>query len=327
MSNETKCPICQNASCTVVSTKGEDSTGFDCEICGKFEIGRTVFSGPLDPEKNTLSPVQRAALSHRLRTASSAGTVPLITTDWYQHFISDPSLPSPAVQAANIIRYVGDEVMRTGKDIRSLPPAFHVIVGSPNRDFAVNLANELIRGEILRGRDGNTLNSRDITSANLTLAGWERYEAEKRGKFAGKSGFIAMKFGDDTLDPLVKNVIKPAIKTGLAYDLVDMRDIAQAGIIDNIMRVQIRDAAFVIVDLSHDNYGAYWEAGYAEGLGKPVIYICEESKFKTAQTHFDTNHCTTVLWSMDDDGKRFGDELIATLRRSLNLFPGSREQT
>ncbi len=36
---------------------------------------------------------------------------------------------------------------------------------------------------------------------------------------------------------------------------------------------------------------------------------------------------TTVLWSMDDDGKRFGDELVATLRRSLNLFPDSREQT
>ena len=38
----------------------------------------------------------------------------------------------------------------------------------------------------------------------------------------------------------------------------------------------VRDAAFVISDLTHDNSGAYWEAGYAEGLGKPVIYICEE---------------------------------------------------
>ena len=45
------------------------------------------------------------------------------------------------------------------------------------------------------------------------------------------------------------------------------------------MRERIRDAAFVLVDLTHDNPGAYWEGGYAEGLGKPVIYICEASKF------------------------------------------------
>jgi len=35
------------------------------------------------------------------------------------------------------------------------------------------------------------------------------------------------------------------------------------------------------------NPGAYWEAGYAEGLGKPVIYTCEEAKFVEA-SHFDT---------------------------------------
>ena len=89
------------------------------------------------------------------------------------------------------------------------------------------------------------------------------------------------------------------------------------------MRAQIRDSAFVIVDLTHDNSGAYWEAGYAEGLGKPVIYICERQKFEAAQTHFDTNHCTTVMWSADNPDK-FATDLVATLRRSLNLFPHSR---
>ena len=62
------------------------------------------------------------------------------------------------------------------------------------------------------------------------------------------------------------------------------------------MRVKIRDAKFVIADLTHDNNGAYWEAGYAEGLGKPVVYICEKTKFedKNNGTHFDVNHCTTL---------------------------------
>ena len=44
-------------------------------------------------------------------------------------------------------------------------------------------------------------------------------------------------------------------------------------------------------NLSDDNNGAYWEAGYAEGLGIPVIYICEESKFdnKSKTTHLLSN--------------------------------------
>lgn len=97
---------------------------------------------------------------------------------------------------------------------------------------------------------------------------------------------------------------------------IDLRDVPQAGIIDDIMRVKIRDAKFVIADLTHENRGSYWEAGYAEGLGKPVIYICESGKFEDHSTHFDVNHCTTVPWSTDKPGE-FCDKLIATLRNSL----------
>jgi nucleoside 2-deoxyribosyltransferase len=32
--------------------------------------------------------------------------------------------------------------------------------------------------------------------------------------------------------------------------------------------------------LTNSNNRAYFEAGFAEGLGKPVIYICEEETYK-----------------------------------------------
>ena len=127
-----------------------------------------------------------------------------------------------------------------------------------------------------------------------------------------------MQFGDSELEDLVQNVVKPAVKDPVGYDLVDTRDVAQAGAIDNIMRIRIRDSAFVIADLTHDNRGAYWEAGYVEGLGKPVIYICEKGKFDKEKPHFDTNHCTTILWSKDEDDY-FREQMIATLRQSLDL--------
>ena len=229
---------------------------------------------------------------------------------------------SPAVQAMNLIRYIGDRVSVSGEPIDSLlcDPK---IIDSPSKEFFIEIVEELDEQGILRMEKPVLTQQEGVIyycNVTLSLDGWERYEAEKRGEFAGNYGFIAMKFNDPDLDAFVRDVVKPTVKEGIGYNLVDMRDVSQAGVIDNIMRVQIRDAAFVIADLTHDNFGAYWEAGYAEGLGKPVIYICEQKKFdEEKSTHFDTNHCTTVPWSRDND-ENFKKELIATIRRSLNVF-------
>ena len=222
---------------------------------------------------------------------------------------------SPAVLAMKIIRYIGDQVSESGKPIRQLGGIARV-VEAPGNEWAGGLIEELIgKGLVKAGNVVRTFDGVTFMNVNLTLEGWESYEREKRGSFSGDYGFLAMQFDDPELDTFVEEVVKPAVKdTG--YRLVHMRDAGRAGVIDNIMRIQIRDAAFVISDLTHDNSGAYWESGYAEGLGKPVIYICEKAKFKERATHFDTNHCTTVLWCRSDD-EGFRKELIATLRRSL----------
>ena len=218
---------------------------------------------------------------------------------------------NPAQQAMDLIRKIGDDVSQSGQPIRQ--------ISVPARDnFRTQLIDELVEHGIIKIT--NVAKSFKVTqflNVNLTLEGWERYEQEKRGDFQSNYGFIAMQFNDPVLDVFVENTVKPFVKEDTGYNLVDMRDVATAGLIDNIMRVRIRDAAFVIADLTHDNRGAYWEAGYAEGLGKPVIYICERAKFKKDGSHFDTNHCTTVRWSKEEPEK-FRRELLATLRRSLD---------
>ncbi len=229
---------------------------------------------------------------------------------------------NPAVQMMNLIRYIGDLVAESGRPIdQILATDIQSAIGAPSEEFAEQLIDELHEMGVIRMADPMRTSQYTVfRNVNLTLKGWEQYEAEKRGEFEGNYGFIAMQFGDTDLDAFVREVVKPAVKDGIGYDLVDMRDVGRAGIIDNIMRVQIRDSAFVIADLTHDNNGAYWEAGYAEGLGKPVIYICEKTKFDNEKSHFDTNHCTTVPWSKND-AEDFKQELIATIRRSLNTSP------
>jgi nucleoside 2-deoxyribosyltransferase len=126
---------------------------------------------------------------------------------------------------------------------------------------------------------------------------------------------MAMKFGDKILNDIVDNYYKPAVgKTG--FSLFRLEDQPKAGLIDDRIRVEIRTSSFLISDLTHDNPGAYWEAGFAEGLGKPVIYTCEKGKFQKDKTHFDTNHHLTVVW--DKDNPQEGANLLkSTIRATL----------
>lgn len=318
----TSCPVCAGADGNNLRNQsvGADRTDFDCTACGQFGVVGSLLAGTT---LEKLTPLQRAALSHRVRSAfQEQGKPPLLTTDWFNKFMEDDTgLPSPAIQAANVIRYVGDEIKKTGRAIENLPQGIASIAGAPTQSFALSLVRDLLTNETLKDNGRGSPQNPSLQGINLTLKGWNEYEVEKRGKKAGNIGFVALKFGNPKLETLIRDHIKPAVRQ-IGYEVVDMRDVSRAGVIDNLMRVQIRDSAFILADLTDDNLGAYWEAGFAEGLGKPVIYLCEAARFENAKTHFDTNHCTTVMWDMAK-ADQFAKELIATIRRSLNLFEGT----
>ena len=334
MNKDNPCPVCLNVeggSCRKPTSRDL----FECDTCGIYKIDIDKLEGQkpdgsFESSQWELDPLQRAALSHRIRTRSDASSQPKsdpfeITSDVLDSFRSDGRLPSPAVQATNIIRFIGDEVLRSSKAVGQLPPGFHAIIGALNFEAAIRLTKELVKHQRLTANlsgaagidpaTGRPFSS--VSDINLSPDEWNQYEAKKRRGFDENYGFLAMKFDEDDLNLFVKDVVKPVVKENIGYDLVDMRDRKKAGILDEIMRGRIRDAKFVIVDLTHDNSGAYWEAGYAEGLDKPVIYICEKEKFERDRTHFNTNHCATVLWSRDDD-EGFRQELTEIILGSLN---------
>ena len=336
--NNAECPICGNVdggSCKLilrpdVTVSFNFYTSFNCSICGRYDIDHEASNRIMKATKITT--VQRSLISHRVRTTQENATPVMISWIWLDHIFREGKWPNPIEQANNLVRYIGDEVSKTGENISSLPGHIHAIIGAVRLKAAIELAKELHNKRLLRlnpqgavGHIGDDPHPVSFpTDINLTIDGWKQYMDEKAGKFAGDYGFLAMEFDKPELEIFVEDVLKPAVKKALGYDLRDIRDISRAGIIDNILRVAIRDARFVIVDLTHDNSGAYWEAGYAEGLDKPVVYICEKEKFERSKeegggTHFDTNHCTTVLWS-NDDNSGFGQQLAATLRNSLEII-------
>jgi hypothetical protein len=86
------------------------------------------------------------------------------------------------------------------------------------------------------------------------------------------------------------------------------------------MRVEIRTSRFVICDLTHGNRGAYWEAGFAEGLGRPVFYICRRDVLNDRNhpdhPHFDTAHQLIIEWNPADPATGM-QELKDVIRATL----------
>lgn len=116
--------------------------------------------------------------------------------------------------------------------------------------------------------------------------------------------FMAMEYGDAELQTVFSDHLMPAV-AATGFSLRKANDPHQpAGSIDDTMRVDIRTSRFVICDLSHGNRGAYWEAGFAEGIGRPVIYLCKAEVLTNEQhrahPHFDTRQQLIVPWNLAD---------------------------
>jgi hypothetical protein len=227
-------------------------------------------------------------------------------------------LPNLAEQANNYIRWIGEK-SNFGRDrVPVNKDEIVSIIGSSNYDEFEFVSSHLKDSRRYIEHKTATGGGDDILRyVSLTFAGWEHYEELKRASVDSNKAFMAMKFGDKELNKIFKDTFKPAVKqTG--FDLFKLDERPVAGLIDNRMRVEIRTSSFLVADLTHCNPGAYWEAGYAEGLGKHVIYTCKKSIFedKDKKPHFDTNHHLTVLWDSEcpeEAAKQLKDTIRATL--------------
>lgn len=324
MAQSVKCPVClspYDAKCTASPHAG-DQAWFHCEICGDYILTGAMAAILANRTAQEFPPIKRAALSHVLRRSWDQHQAPfMIQSYWFEDNVADFQLPTPAEQALNIIRLIGDGVRSSGTPLTRVGVAFYARVGAPSLESAMSLLQQLVaKGRVTASiAKQHPVAGVRVGDMDLTLDGWEVYEKEQRGAFAGRYGFIAMQFGDARVDEFI-NAMKPRIEELTRYRLERLDDRPEAGLIDNLLRLRIREAAFVIADLSHGNKGAYWEAGYAEGLGKPVIYICEKSAWDdpARRPHFDVNHQQTVMWTQTEP-EDFVQRLQATIRYTLKL--------
>jgi hypothetical protein len=307
------CPICESKlNNKNQAPNGRDATVFSCILCGDFLLSRTLVSNLASYFRDD----ERAStkISHAIRMMQRVNDCPEFTTNTIEDIIKK-SLPKPKEQADLFIRWLAENSDTPGQLVYVSPDTHRTIMGATSPDGFKLIVSHLLDVGLVKGDFTAALATPHDATVTLSFDGWEYYDQLQLGKGTYKKAFMAMKFGVEELNTILDETFKPAVQqTG--FELQLLSDTPRAGLIDDRLRSQIQAADFIIADLTHDNLGAYWEAGYAEGLGKPVIYTCEKGKFDKDKTHFDTNHHLTIIWDSGNP-RQSGEDLKATIRATL----------
>lgn len=130
---------------------------------------------------------------------------------------------------------------------------------------------------------------------------WIRAEKLEKTDTNNRQVFVSMSFAEKTKNSR-ESIRKGVVEAGFIPYFID-EDVHNKQIVPYMLK-QIRDSRFLIMETTDSNYGAYYEAGYAEGLGKQVIICCRKDAFdkkKNELIHFDIAQKQLLLWEDEND--------------------------
>lgn len=149
----------------------------------------------------------------------------------------------------------------------------------------------------------------------LTPKALERIYELQKNQSGNKDVFVAMSFHPSAND--IRNAIKKAIEDAKYSSLLMDEVLHNHQIVPEMLRL-IKESRFMIMDITQPNFGAYYEAGYALGLGKEVIITCSQEvwdnkdfscdkdkscsyKERATKPHFDIAQKQVLRWKDYDD--------------------------
>jgi len=133
-------------------------------------------------------------------------------------------------------------------------------------------------------------------SYTFTANGWNHISDLQSKNDEFPQAFIAMWFSPEMNTARVA-IIKAIEDSGYIPIIIDVKE-HNNQIVPEIF-FEIQKSKFMIADLTGHRNGVYYEAGYAQALGKEVILTCRDTAFE--ERHFDIAQKNTIRWENEDD--------------------------
>lgn len=307
------CPFCSGPLDRPIVADGSNFA-VCCANCGDHLVTGTLRA---ELANAPLEVTAKARLGHAL-VRVPAGK--LLTSDFVKSLLDTTRLPAAADCVDNLVLYLAREV-EVGHAIELSPETMVAAIGARSPAGSLWSMEQATQLGYLELSDVGYVHELARTQlAKLTMRGWSRYDELMRSGAGSRHAFMAMRFDDEEVERVFREHLVPAVAAA-GFDLRTTNGAHQtAGSIDNRMRVEIRTSRFLVCDLTHGNRGAYWEAGFAEGLGRPVFYICRADVLADGthpdRPHFDTRQQLIIPWNQDapaSGAQALKDAIRATL--------------
>jgi nucleoside 2-deoxyribosyltransferase len=118
---------------------------------------------------------------------------------------------------------------------------------------------------------------------------------------------------DESMNDYYKDGIKKAIEeAGYTAVRIDLKEFNNK-ICDELI-AEIKRSKFLIADFSGLRSGVFFEAGFAKGLDREVIFTVREADVEKLKEHFDTRQYNHIVYDSPEDlRKKLYNRIGATI--------------
>jgi hypothetical protein len=202
---------------------------------------------------------------------------------------------------------------------------FSAYIGCSDHIEAMEILNFGVKAQLLDAQNHDIGN---FGRYSITLNGYNKYEELTKSTSNSELAFVAMWF-NDSMDDVYSNGIAAGIRKA-GYEPVRIDNKEHNNKIDDEIISEIRRAKFLVADFTSEvlrkdsmtglegdrviaRGGVYFEAGFAKGLGKEVIWTVREDVLPFV--HFDTRQFAHIVW-------RDSADLCAKLEKRISATLG-----
>lgn len=280
------CPVCNYGQIEVhKSASVYGATLIACPVCGKYRIDNDLIED--FPSMKTDPPAISAWIRNQIEINN---TIPLLNTAIVDNLGQYPPKISTTEKQALLLRAIERRTEYPGAEVllesdKNYPLAFarhsnemnYLCKALEERGF-ISLDNERLKVNLLQ--------------IKILTKGWEYLDQLNTKPIFTDLAFVAMSF-DKIMEPVWENAIKPAIESA-GYKAHRVDKVEHLDRIDAKIISDIKDSLFVVADVTLQKQGVYFEAGYALGLNKPVIWTVQKDDLD--KVHFDTRQYNHIVW-------------------------------
>lgn len=324
------CPVCigpaRRHATYAPSGARRTATSVECDRCGSFSITHALdhsWTGMRERNDGRLSDEEQALLpylSAHLRQA--ADPIELTTENW--RAFAEAHTRTPASRKQQRLLELLAQRSAPGVWVPLEPRLVISLLDMRDGEELEFFLRHLYERKLIErryvgvpGTQNELREFREHTmECQLTPSAWELLEPVAGAGVPGTC-FVAMSFSAN-MNTAFDEGIRAAVEDdcGLRVIRVD-REHHNDNITDRIL-AGIRSAQFVVADFTQQRHGVYFEAGFALGLGRTVIWTCREDDL--AHVHFDTRQYNHVVWRDTADlRRRLAERIKATVTLPVRL--------